>query len=294
MNYCGALTVFIRAYRGYECGYTGTDVLTHNYRNCRSVGDSSRGGKRLKNTDRCRGGLDDSGKDKTCKNTKNGVFKHSKYGFEASSGGEITIASQKQAGGVVGSTNYGHGGEIRYYNTTFESGSQTSSGNKAPSTTVTKKVTYTSDKGNAIQYYGTSSAKWRSDNTPKQGTWGYGAHTAWWFFGDDFENISSKNVTKVEITFTRNSGGNSSKVSHKFYVHNYEKQPKDVTPSYKSSCVGSASVATGNSATISITDTDLIELIKKGKGICAIPTSQSKTYYSVMAGTMKVKFTYKE
>ena len=218
----------------------------------------------------------------------------SERGFYATTGGLITLATNNQLGGKTANTYTSNGGEIRYSGVTFETGNASSSTTTAPTTKVAKNVTYTSTKGNAIQYYGTSSAKWRSDNTPKQGTWGYGNHTAWWFFGSNFDNIANKEVTKVEITFTRNSGGNSSAVNHRFYVHSHKTQPSSVAPAYNSTLIGSADVATGNSKTITITNSSLIAAIKAGKGICAIPASQSKTYYSVMSGTMKVKFYYNE
>jgi hypothetical protein len=218
----------------------------------------------------------------------------SETGFYCTTGGLITIVTNNQMGGSTRNTYTSNGGEIRYTGVTFETGNASSSTTTAPTIKVAKNVTYTSTKGNAIQYYGTSSAKWRSDNTPKQGTWGYGNHTAWWFFGSNFDNIANKEVTKVEITFTRNSGGNSSAVNHRFYVHSHKTQPSSVAPTYNSTLIGSADVATGNSKTITITNSSLIAAIKSGKGICAIPASQSKTYYSVMSGSMKVKFYYTE
>ena len=144
----------------------------------------------------------------------------------------------------------------------------------------------------ALQYAGTSSAFWRTDCKPKAGDWGYGAHTGWWFFGDDFENMANKNVSKIEITFTREKAGYYAATTHNFYTHNYETQPSTKTPSYTLAKIATASVAAQTSHTITITDATAINRIKSAKGICTVPPSQTSTYYSVMSATMKVKFTY--
>ena len=218
----------------------------------------------------------------------------SSFGFAAYTGGKISLASSPQAGGAVIPYDYSSGGQIWFSNATFESGSASTDNSSATTTTTTKTATYTASTAQAIQYYGASNAKWRTDCKPKVGTWGYGPHTAWWFFGDDFENMASKNVTKITITFTRNRGGNGSAVTHYFYTHNYTVQPSTAAPSYYTTRIGSASVATDSSATITITDSTLINKIKSYKGICSIPPSQSTTYYSVMDAVMTVTFTYVE
>lgn len=223
--------------------------------------------------------------------SSNGVAE--KYGFYATSGGHVSLNSGSQSGGNTANTFENNGGTIKYHSPVFETGNTTVSGTSASTTKVSKNVTYTSSKGNSIQSYGTTTASWRSDNVPKVGTWGYGNHVAFWFFGDKFENIASKDVTKIEITFNRIAGGYSSAVTHNFYAHEYESQPKTVKPSYTTK-IGSVSVATGSSAKITITDSSLISTIISKKGICSIPPSQSKAYYSVMSGTMKVKFYYTE
>jgi hypothetical protein len=215
--------------------------------------------------------------------------------FYARTGGYIGLNDDVQAGALDKAYKENSGGAVKYNSPTFESGSSAStSTDKASTEKVTKNVTYTSSKGNAVQYYGGSSAKWRSDNSPKVGTWGYGNHVAYWFFGDKFENIAGKDITKVRITFTRNSGGYSAATPHDFYVHNYETQPKTTSPSKGKQIIDGVEVATGSSKTIEIKDANLIDAIKKAKGICSYPPSQSKKYYSVMSGTMKVTFYYTE
>lgn len=215
------------------------------------------------------------------------------YGFQAATGGTISFANNKQSGGSVSPTNKTSGGQIWTDNCTFASGESSSSSNTAPTTTTTKTVSYTASSAQALQFVGTSSAMWRTDCKPKVGDWGYGDHTGWWFFGDDFENMSNKDISKIEITFTREKGGNYAAVSHNFYVHNYETQPSTKSPSYNTAKIATASVKTQATHTITITDSNIINKIKAAKGICSVPASQTSSYYSVMSANMKVKFTYK-
>lgn len=223
-------------------------------------------------------------------NTSSGVA--SKYAFQAATGSLITMANNQQAGGSTGTVNQGSGGRIVYDSPTFVTGDASTSTNTAPTTQTTTTKTFTASSAQALQYAGTSSAFWRTDCKPKAGDWGYGAHTGWWFFGDDFEDMAGKNVSKIEITFTREKAGNYAATACNFYVHSYETQPSTTSPTYNTSKIGSANVAASSSATITITNATIISRIKSAKGICTVPTSQSSTYYSVFSATMKVKFTY--
>ena len=223
-------------------------------------------------------------------NTSSGIA--SVYGFEAVTGGRISFANSSQSGGTTAATHTDSGGQILKNSCTFASGSATSGSGSASTTTTTTAKTFTSSSAQALQYAGTSSAFWRTDCKPKAGDWGYGAHTGWWFFGDDFEDMAGKNVSKIEITFTREKAGNYAATACNFYAHSYETQPSTTSPTYNTSKIGSANVAASSSATITITDATIISRIKSAKGICTVPTSQSSTYYSVFSATMKVKFTY--
>ena len=223
-------------------------------------------------------------------NTSSGIA--SVYGFEAVTGGRISFANSNQSGGTTAATHVTSGGQILKDSCTFASGSATSGSGSASTTTTTTSKTFTSSSAQALQYAGTSSAFWRTDCKPKAGNWGYGAHTGWWFFGDDFEDMASKNVSKIEITFTREKAGNYAATACNFYVHDYETQPSTNTPT-ASHRIASASVAASTTHTISITDAAIISRIKSAKGICTVPASQNSSNYSVFSGTMKVKFTYK-
>lgn len=217
----------------------------------------------------------------------------SNYGFQSTSGGKISFSNNNQSGGITAATTYNSGGQIWMDKPTFESGGASSSSDTASTTTNAKAVTYTSNSAQALQYADTSSAFWRTDCKPKAGNWGYGPHTGWWFFGDCFENMLEKEVSKIEITFTREKAGYYAATTHNFYVHNYETQPQTTKPSYVLSKIATASVEAQTTYTITIADGAIIDLIKRSKGICCVPPSQSNSYYSVMSAIMKVKFIYK-
>ena len=181
----------------------------------------------------------------------------------------------------------GSGGEVRYEGVTF-SGTASSGSNTNTGATTSKLVVLT---GKANTYRSTVYNNWKNDSTARQGDWGSGNCTGCWFFGDAFEEIKNKNITKVVIEFSRQSGGNNSAVSHKLYTHNHESKPSGA-PTLGTS-LGTVSVAVGGTSQLSITSSSLISAIKSAKGI-AIRNTYSKTYYSVCSSGMRVIVYYKE
>lgn len=210
-------------------------------------------------------------------------------GFQALTGGKISFSNNSQTGGKNNATYSTTGGQIWLgSSTTFESGSATTDTTTAPSTTVTKTVTYTANY--ADTYRSTVYNNWKKDGTARQGNWGYGNCTGCWFFGDDFEGIAKKNITKVQITFKRQSGGYNASKTHYFYTHSHEGRPSG-SPTL-GTAIGSASAAVGDTVTYTITNSSYISAIKSAKGIAIRDAEYSKDKYSVCSGTMKVKFTY--
>ena len=181
----------------------------------------------------------------------------------------------------------GSGGEVRYEGVTF-SGAASSGSNTNTGATTSKLVVLT---GKANTYRSTVYNNWKNDSTARQGDWGSGNCTGCWFFGDAFEEIKNKNVTKIVIEFSRQSGGNNSAVSHKLYTHNHESKPSGA-PTLGTS-LGTVSVAVGGTAQLTITSSSLISAIKSAKGI-AIRNTYSKTYYSVCSSGIRVIVYYKE
>lgn len=181
----------------------------------------------------------------------------------------------------------GSGGEVRYEGVTF-SGTASSGSNTNTGATTTKLVVLT---GKANTYRSTVYNNWKNDSTARQGDWGSGNCTGCWFFGDAFEEIKNKNITKVVIEFSRQSGGYNSAVTHKLYTHNHESKPSGA-PTLGTS-LGTVSVAIGGTAQLTMTSSSLISAIKSAKGI-AIRNTYSKTYYSVCSSGMRVIVYYKE
>ena len=181
----------------------------------------------------------------------------------------------------------GSGGEVRYEGVTF-SGTASSGSNTNTGTATSKLVVLV---GKANTYRSTVYNNWKNDSTARQGDWGSGNCTGCWFFGDAFEEIKNKNITKVVIEFSRQSGGNNSAVTHKLYTHNHESKPSGA-PTLGTS-LGTVSVAIGGTAQLSITSSSLINAIKSAKGI-GIRNTYSKTYYSVCSSGMRVIVYYKE
>ena len=210
--------------------------------------------------------------------------------FCSATGSTICLNKDKpQAGRNTSGNPYwtGSGGEVRYEGVTF-SGAASSGSNTNTGATTSKMVVLT---GKANTYRSTVYNSWKNDSTARQGDWGYGDCTGCWFFGDAFEEIKNKNVTKVVIEFSRQSGGNNSAVAHKLYTHNHESKPSGA-PTLGTS-LGTVSVAVGGTAQLSITSSSLISAIKSAKGI-AIRNTYSKTYYSVCSSGMRVIVYYKE
>lgn len=181
----------------------------------------------------------------------------------------------------------GSGGEVRYEGVTF-SGAASSGSNTNTGATTSKMVVLT---GKANTYRSTVYNNWKNDSTARQGDWGSGNCTGCWFFGDAFEEIKNKNITKVVIEFSRQSGGYNSAVTHKLYTHKHESKPSGA-PTLGTS-LGTVSVAVGGTAQLSVTSSSLISAIKSAKGI-AIRNTYSKTYYSVCSSGMRVIVYYKE
>ena len=71
-----------RTDRGQQRGDTGTDVLSHDDRNCRTEGNRTGRRKCLQNTDRRGAGLDDRGQDRTDDDTENGILEHDEHFLE--------------------------------------------------------------------------------------------------------------------------------------------------------------------------------------------------------------------
>ncbi len=216
----------------------------------------------------------------------------SQYGFEAVSGGVITIANSPQCGGNKSNTHVSSPGQIiAPSSVTYEGGNQTTDDNPAPTPTTTKTVTIKSNSGDT--YRSSVYNNWKKDNTARQGDYGYGDCNGCWFFGTQFNQFKGKNVTKIELTIKRLSGGVHSAVSVVVKTHNYTSRPSG-KPSYGSSC-GSVKIAVGDSGKLTITNSTILNALSGGtiKGF-GIQSAYNASSYAVCSGSVTMKVTYTE
>ena len=217
----------------------------------------------------------------------------SQYGFEAVSGGCITIANSGQCGGSKSNTHVSLPGQIiAPTNVNHEGGNQTTDpGNTAPTPTTTKTVTIKSNSGDT--YRSSVYNNWKKDNTCRQGDYGYGDCNGCWFFGTQFNQFKGKNISKIELTIKRISGGSYAGVPIVVKTHNYSSRPSG-KPSYGSSC-GSVSIAVGNSGKLTITNSTILNTLSNGtiKGF-GIQSAYNASSYAVCSGSVTMKVTYTE
>ena len=164
-------------------------------------------------------------------------------------------------------------------------------GENTNTTTAASVITINSTSGDT--YRSTVYNNWKKDNTVRQGDYGYGDCNGCWFFGTQFSQFKNKNISKVTITINRQAGGVSSAVALAIKTHNYNSRPSGA-PTYGSS-VGTLSLKTGESGTLTITDPSnaLITGLKNGtiKGI-GLQSSYTSAQYAVCSGSCSISVTY--
>jgi hypothetical protein len=216
----------------------------------------------------------------------------SQYGFEAVSGGLITIANSPQCGGSKANTHASLPGQIiSPTSVNHESGNQTTDGNQAPTTSTKKTITIKSNSGDT--YRSSVYNNWKKDNTARQGDYGYGDCNGCWFFGSQFNQFKDKNISKIELTIKRISGGIHAAVPIVVKTHNYSSRPSG-KPSYGSNC-GSVNIAVGDSGKLTITNSTILNAISNGtvKGF-GIQSTYNSSNYAVCSGSVSMKVTYTE
>ncbi len=218
--------------------------------------------------------------------------KASIYGFESTTGGQISLTDANQAGGTTDNTHKSSGGQVWYNSPTFDGNATSSETTTAPSTSTTKVMTIKSIYGDT--YRSSVYNNWKKDGTARQGDYGYGDCTGCWFFGTAFAELKGKTINKVQITITRNSGGSSSAVGLVVRTHNYSARPSGA-PTLSSNSYGTLSLASGKTGTLTITNSDVLNGIKNGtiKGF-GIRTTYDSAHYAVCSGSVTVKITYTE
>ena len=216
----------------------------------------------------------------------------SQYAYQATSGAVITIANAAHCGGITANIAETLPAQIiAHAKATYEGGNQTTDGNQAPSTTTTKVVTIKSISGDT--YRSSVYNNWKKDNTARQGDYGYGDCNGCWFFGTQFNQFKGKDISKIELTIKRISGGSYAAVPIVVKTHNYSSRPSG-KPSYGSSC-GSVSIAVGSSGKLTITNSTILNALSNGtiKGF-GIQSTYNSANYAVCSGSVSMKVTYTE
>ena len=218
----------------------------------------------------------------------------SSYAFYSLSGSVLAFGTAANASSKLG-TSYGHkagsNGQCWVDGAKFTAGAVSGSNTNTGTTTATKTAILTSDYGDT--YRKTVYNNWKKDGTVRQGDYGYGDCVGCWFFGTKFKTYANKNVSKIVINFTRQSGGVSTAVTHGVRTHNYATRPSG-SPSFNTNFSKSASVAVGGTGTVTLTDATDITNFLSAKGVGLVPATQNASHYSVCSGTCKVTITYTE
>lgn len=217
----------------------------------------------------------------------------SSFAFYSLSGSDISLSATTQVSRKSGTNHYktGSNGIIRAEGATFNGTTISGTNTNTNTSTETKTITLTADYGDT--YRKTVYNNWKKDGTVRQGDYGYGDCVGCWFFGNKLSNYANKNISKIVITFTRQSGGSYGEVLHGVKTHNYSSRPSG-TPSFRSDFSKSVSVGVGSTGTITLTSSTDISNFMKAKGVGLVPSSQDKAHYSVCSGTCKIKITYAE
>lgn len=218
----------------------------------------------------------------------------SSYAFYSLSGSVLAFGTAANASSKLGtSSSYktGSNGQCWADGAKFTASAIGGSNTNTGTTTGDKTAILTSDYGDT--YRKTVYNNWKKDGTVRQGDYGYGDCVGCWFFGTKFSKYANKNVSKIVIKFTRQSGGGYSAVTHGVRTHNYATRPSG-SPSFNTNFSKSVDVAVGDTGTVTLTSATDISNFLSAKGVGLVPASQNASHYSVCSGTCKVTITYTE
>lgn len=225
-----------------------------------------------------------------CTNTKGST---SSYAFYSLSGSDIAFSPTSQTSRKSGTNHYNtsSNGTIHAEGATFNGTTISGDNTSTITPTEAKTVTLTADYGDT--YRKTVYNNWKKDGTVRQGDYGYGDCVGCWFFGNKLSTYANKSISKIVITFTRQSGGINSAVTHGLRTHNYTSRPSS-TPSFRTDFNKTVSVSVGSTGIVTLTNSTDIANFMKAKGVGLVPASQDRSHYSVCSGTCKLKITYTE
>lgn len=163
-------------------------------------------------------------------------------------------------------------------------------GENTNTTTAASVITINSTSGDT--YRSTVYNNWKKDNTVRQGDYGYGDCNGCWFFGTQFtQKLQGKTITKLTITVTRQAGGISGDRTATLKMHGYDSRPSG-SPSYISDWSMDFTIGIGDTKTLTITDSTVLDAIKGGTCIgFGVQGIYDSTHYIVFAGNCTVTAT---
>ena len=215
----------------------------------------------------------------------------SKYAFQGANGGSVSIGNGTQSSGTIGSTSQYSGGNVFSDTPSYASGGASTSTDVAEAEPTVKTVTYTSTS--ADTYRSTVYNSWKKDNIARQGDYGYGDCNGCWFFANQFNELKGKTIESVSITIKRQTGGYGDSRTAVIKMHAHASRPSGA-PKYISGWSRSVSVDVGETKTINITDSAVLNALRAGtiKGF-GVQSAFNKSSYMVFSGSCTVKIKYR-
>jgi hypothetical protein len=216
------------------------------------------------------------------------------YGLSAQNGGEIKAWGTCPGGGsgTVFTAGDNTAGEV-INKATVNYGTATATTPPptvpAPPPTSTTQWTSTSNDNWSTSGY------WSGDGA-KQGNWGYGRRTGFWWWGTTISTaLTGKTISSMRVKVTRAStGGNSSAVQIQIRHHNTTAKPSGApSDTDLSSEYVTVSLTRGQSAWVTL-PSSFYSYFKAGtaKGVGIYVASDSSSYYAMMNGQAIIEATY--
>ena len=235
---------------------------------------------------------------------KNSYGLCSSYSFVSVSGSIIHLNDTNQAGRESGSDHtYTMDNSVIYSDgVTFDSNNieDSTPSNPPENTEVVKTSIIKSKGGNSWRLNGNYANTWATDAVVRQGRWtsAYGHNQGYWWFGNELYNIlqnPNNTITSLKIKISRLSGGTNASVTHYLKAHKHPSKPS--SPVLSNILSKSFNLAVGNSATISLSSSEISSLINnkiKGFGLYTTDaTAGENGSYSNCSPTATVTITYK-
>lgn len=220
------------------------------------------------------------------------------YGWRAQTGGRISLNSGEQLSGSKKNTHTSSAGQIYTQGDIIyqpekpvDKNPENPGDNNDDDTKTSKTVTYKATS--ADTYRSTKYNSWKRDSTCRQGNYGYGDCNGCWFFGNQFNNLKGKTIESVSITIKRQAGGYGDSRTAVIKMHAHTSRPSGA-PKYISGWSRSVSVGIGETKTINITDSAVLNALKAGtvKGF-GVQSTFNKSSYMVFSGSCTVKIKYR-